>query len=225
VHIKDEATNTISEPQRTREILGRMDLRLWSLEVLAMPKPKPEEGEVAVDKSKRRREEAEGQEEEEEGEAGLLAEEGEGEQEQEESTGLEFPVCRIVDRQAALEAQRAKEKEERKAKSSTKELEINWATAPHDLGTKARQLKQFLEKGLTVHLLLMRQLKKGKRQASKEEAEQVLQATREAALSVPGTTETKAMQGKVGEQVRMVFTGPTPKKVRAPSPAAEAASS
>ncbi|KAK0635420.1 hypothetical protein B0T17DRAFT_516235 [Bombardia bombarda] len=121
----------------------------------------------------------------------------------------EYPICKIVDRKVEAEEQAQKKKQARKKVVGTKELELNWAIAINDLNTKLKQLKTFLSKGYTVQILMLNNTKRNKRKATADEAKAVLAAVREAAESVPGTRETKTMDGQLNKQIRMVFQGPS----------------
>ncbi|KAL1871043.1 hypothetical protein VTK73DRAFT_2278 [Phialemonium thermophilum] len=127
--------------------------------------------------------------------------------------GPRYPICVVVDKRAEQAAALERAREERKKAVHIKEIEINWAIAPHDLQVKLRQLKTFLSKGLRVEVLLMRKPKsKNKRQATEEEARGVLKAVKAAAAEVQGTREAKAMEGEVGRQIRLFFEGPRPQQ-------------
>lgn len=135
-----------------------------------------------------------------------------------QKAGSQYPICVVLDRQSyeAAEAQRLREEREKKegekkAKKGTKELEINWAIAPHDLEHKMKRFREFLEKGLRVEMLLLRKGKrKGKvfRQASEDEADELLNKVREEAGQVPGAREFKAPSGIVGKRYQLFFEGP-----------------
>lgn len=137
-----------------------------------------------------------------------------GEPEVPKDTDLpDWPVCVIVDRRAEAAALQAKAKEERRKQVSKKELEINWAIAAHDLGFRTRQLQNFLKKGHRVEIMLLQKRdKKQKKQATKEECQEVVRLIKEAVAGVPKVQEVKPMDGELGKVVRMVFQGPTPKK-------------
>lgn len=137
-----------------------------------------------------------------------------GEPEVPKDTDLpDWPVCVIVDRRAEAAALQAKAKEERRKQVSKKELEINWAIAAHDLGFRTRQLQNFLKKGHRVEIMLLtKRDKKQKKQATKEECQEVVRLIKEAVAEVPKVQEVKPMDGELGKVVRMVYQGPTPKK-------------
>lgn len=115
-------------------------------------------------------------------------------------------VCKVfnraeeAERKANEEAVRL-EKEKLSAKQKYKIVEIGWAIADNDLALKAKRLKEFLESGYKVEVVL-----KGKRhgrKATSEEAEDVLRRVREAWAEVPGAREARTPDGEVGKMMRM----------------------
>ncbi|KAK0742275.1 hypothetical protein B0T21DRAFT_361002 [Apiosordaria backusii] len=136
--------------------------------------------------------------------------------------GRPFPICRIIlheeeQKKAYREMKNEKSKLQKQVKVAQKEIEINWAMAPHDLATKIRRLKGFLEKGYRVDVTLMHPKKKSKRKAREDEAKQVFQEVIKVLEEVPGTSEYKARQGDVGRTKLLFLQG----KVSKSNPAAE----
>ncbi|OTA91797.1 hypothetical protein M434DRAFT_396982 [Hypoxylon sp. CO27-5] len=121
-------------------------------------------------------------------------------------------VCRIIDNAAAEAAAAEAEKQARRKAVDTKELELSWSIAGHDLQHKLRRLREFLEKGLNVEIIMAK--KKGGRKATVEEAERVVAQVREAVASVDGAKESRKMDGDVGGLARLFFEGPSEKKRR-----------
>ncbi|KAI0834584.1 hypothetical protein F5Y06DRAFT_278420 [Hypoxylon sp. FL0890] len=119
-------------------------------------------------------------------------------------------ICRIIDNAAAESAAAEAEKEARRKAVDTKELELSWGIAGHDLKHKLRRLREFLDKGLKVEVIMAK--KRHGRMATREEAESVLAQVREAVASVDGSKETRKMDGNVGGLVRLFFEGPSEKK-------------
>ncbi|KAK8101652.1 translation initiation factor IF-3 [Apiospora kogelbergensis] len=156
VKVADE-TGALSEPQRTSDILAGLDRKKWSL-VMVAPPPELKE------------------EEEEEGV---------------EDSNLSFQdmplaepkaaICRLIDKYAYAKVAEEKEKEARRKKLNTKEIELNWAIAAHDLGHRLTQLEGFLSKGKTVEVMLAK--KRGGRLASKAEGEAIIEKIEETAAS------------------------------------------
>lgn len=132
--------------------------------------------------------------------------------------GSNLPICVVLDRAAYEESEARrladeaeKEKGESKKKKGTKELEINWAIAGHDLEHKMKRFKEFLSKGLRVEMLMLKKVKrKGKmfKQASEEEVGETLRKVREACAEVPGAREFKAPSGELGDKYQLFFEGP-----------------
>ncbi|KAK3297582.1 uncharacterized protein B0H64DRAFT_392491 [Chaetomium fimeti] len=136
------------------------------------------------------------------------------------SNGPEYPICRIGDRKAEMAAEAEKLAIKKNTpKIVTKELELNWAIAPHDLRTRMTQLKKFLSKGCQVRVTMMHPKKRAKKRASLEEAKVVLQNLELAVEEVPGAKETKPREGAVGEMLVLLLHAPTGSPTKA-APAA-----
>lgn len=121
---------------------------------------------------------------------------------------LKWPVAKIVNKKEEL-ARKQKEKEQQKkqaAANKEKELEFNWALAPHDVDHKLRTLKKFLAKGYKVQLLLLKKAGKGAK-ATKQEAETLLQKIVEAVAEVPGSKEWKGRDGQLLGSMRVYLQG------------------
>lgn len=193
---------SLSEPQRLERVLRRMDLETHRLEMVARP---PAE----------LKREAEREAKEKEGEG-----EGEGGEDVKKDTNAwdindddiegEAAVCKIIDKEAARLAEEEVRKQARARAVSTKELELNWAIAAHDLEHKMRRMREFLGKGFTVEIILAK--KRRGRPALREEAQAVFDAVHAAVEQVPGARQTKRMEGEVGGVVKLVFEGPSKKK-------------
>ncbi|RYP01444.1 hypothetical protein DL764_006214 [Monosporascus ibericus] len=171
------------EARQTDDVLMGLDLKTWTLELLAPP-PAPRDPDSDADADSNSNVDA----------------------------GPPAAICRIVDRAAATAAAEEAARAARRKAVGTKELELNWAIAPHDLAHKLRRLREFLGKGMQVEVMLAR--KRGGRAAAKDEAEALLARVREAALEgVPGAKEVRKMSGTVGGVVHLYFEGP-PEKMR-----------
>lgn len=105
------------------------------------------------------------------------------------------PICKILNKRAMRDAEKAKAKAARGTGAGTKTLELNWAIDRGDLGHRLDKMRKFLEKGLKVEIVLASK-RKG-RQASPEEAQALLKRIREVVGEVPGVRETKPMEGSV----------------------------
>ena len=120
------------------------------------------------------------------------------------------PICKLCDKKVEREAEEARRKTAKanKLKSQLKQLEISWIVSDNDLGHRMARLKEFLEKGWRVEILfgVKRKGWKDKREASAEEANNVLEKIRKAVGEVEGAQE-KQMQGKVGQVAILFFEG------------------
>lgn len=106
-------------------------------------------------------------------------------------------ICRIMTRAELLKQKRDKEKMQKEHKKSLKQsvpkqIELNWAIGPNDLEHKLSQLKGFIEDGKKVEVVLAS--KKRQRQATPEEAREVLSKVR-AKLAEADGREITPMQG------------------------------
>ncbi|KAL5347747.1 hypothetical protein ACLOAV_007156 [Pseudogymnoascus australis] len=117
----------------------------------------------------------------------------------------EIPVCKIINKVAAVKAVKAAKKKPANPSQTVKTLELNWAIDPHDLEHRLKRMREFLEKGYRVDVVLIG--KRKKRKATPEEAAETLRRIREAVEEVEGAREWKAMEGKVGVQVTVYFEG------------------
>ncbi|KAK0720456.1 hypothetical protein B0H67DRAFT_576154 [Lasiosphaeris hirsuta] len=180
VHVRNDDTGRLSEPQRTKDLLRSLDLDSESLVVIADPTKKKGKGNEDGNEV--------------------------GEEDLDPNTPR-YPICRIVDKRAEMAIQLAKNKELRKSKVMVKEIELNWAIAPNDLNTRLKQLKGFLNKGFRVQVLLLKKAKRGKRTASDEEAKALLATVKEFIEQVPETKEVKPIEGFVGKQIKLTLQG------------------
>lgn len=121
----------------------------------------------------------------------------------------QYPICRIVNIMDERKAEQAKAKEQRKKATMFKELEFNWSINTHDLGHWMIKLKDFLEKGFRVEVRMMRRTRgKARRQATMEEANELVRIVRETVASVPGSREVKDMEGELLGSAKMIYEGP-----------------
>jgi translation initiation factor IF-3 len=106
------------------------------------------------------------------------------------------PVCKIMNKRAMRDAEKAKAKAARRGGGAgTKTLELNWAIDKGDLGHRLDKMKTFLEKGLKVEIVLASK-RRGK-QATEEEAQLLLRKIKDAVKEVDGAKEMKPMEGKL----------------------------
>ncbi|KAI1342049.1 hypothetical protein F5Y15DRAFT_374094 [Xylariaceae sp. FL0016] len=122
----------------------------------------------------------------------------------------EAAICRLVNKVEARAAAQEEKKLARLKEVNHKELELNWAISAHDLEHKLKQLARFLEKGMTVEVMLAR--KRRGRTATSEECQSLVARIRECVDSVEGAQETKKMDGKMGSVLRMFLQGPLNKR-------------
>ena len=122
----------------------------------------------------------------------------------------EAAICKVVNIEAARKAEEEAKREARRRATNTKELELNWAIAPHDVKHKLRRMREFLSKGMYVEVLLAK--KRSGRPATREEANWIYNAIREAADAVRGTRETRREEGEVNGVMKIFFEGPSAKK-------------
>lgn len=114
-------------------------------------------------------------------------------------------ICRIIDNEAAMRMEAEIREHRRRREINTKELEFSWSISTNDMAHKLRRMREFLDRGFHVEVMLAKK-RKG-RQATQEEAEAVLASVREAASEVEGAKETRKMDGDVGGIARLYFEG------------------
>ncbi|KAK4104701.1 hypothetical protein N658DRAFT_492794 [Parathielavia hyrcaniae] len=124
------------------------------------------------------------------------------------SSGPQYPICRIADREAEEKARSSRQPDKSAGKKKTKELELNWAIAPHDLRTKMTQLKRFLSKGHQVLVTMMNAKERKKRKASADEAKLALKAVEATIAEVPGAKEIRPREGLVGDTLTLHLHAP-----------------
>lgn len=183
VHIVDD-DGKLSEPQRVSDILATLDRQTHSLMTVALPAPR----------LRSRWEQAPAPP------AQYAVEEGGAAR-----AAPEIPVCKVISKQVARIAEKAKTKKKDNPALTLKTLELNWAIDPHDLEHRLRRMREFLEKGYRVDVLLVG--KRKKRKASPEEAAETLRKVKESIGLVEGAREWKSMEGKVGVQVMLYIEG------------------
>lgn len=110
------------------------------------------------------------------------------------------PVCKILSRRVMWEQERAKAKAAHAAKTSLKQIELNWAIDNHDLSHRLKQLVAFLDKGVKVEIILTR--KRGKRAPTPEEVKNLMDNVL-ATIEEANAIQVKAMEGEPGKHVLM----------------------
>ena len=98
-----------------------------------------------------------------------------------------------------------------KADKNTKQLEVGWGIDDHDLRTRMKQMKGFLEEGRRVEVILGKKRKgwMGKRKVPVEEMEGLLGRIRGSVKEVEGGKEWKEMDGEMGGTLTLFFEGPS----------------
>lgn len=112
-----------------------------------------------------------------------------------------YPVCKIVNRVEAREAERARAKAAHALKASTKQVELNWAIDAHDLSHRLKQLSKFLGKGRKVEIILTR--KQGKRPPTAQEVKHVMDSVLETVREAD-SLQVRPMEGEPGRHVTLV---------------------
>lgn len=121
------------------------------------------------------------------------------------------PVCKVVSKKESYEQDKRRKQQAKEAKqasgkgSTTKTLELNWAIDGNDLQHRLDRMREFLQEGRKVEIVLASK-KKG-RKASKEDCAGVLKAIQDAVNGVQGAKETKKMEGPVGGFATMMVQG------------------
>jgi translation initiation factor IF-3 len=105
-------------------------------------------------------------------------------------------VCKIMSIKEVRELEKAKSKAAHVAKTSTKQIELNWAIDPHDLTHRLKSLASFIEKGRTVEITLTQ--KKRKRPPTDEEVKHLIERVLNAIEEV-NAVQTKGMEGQPGK--------------------------
>lgn len=104
------------------------------------------------------------------------------------------PICKIMDKKAMRDAEKAKAVAARRSTVTTKTIELNWAIDGNDLGHRLQRIRDFLGKGNRVEVM-MAPKRKG-RKASEEEAQVLVERIREA-IGGCEAKEFKPMEGKL----------------------------
>lgn len=115
-------------------------------------------------------------------------------------------VCKIMPLKELRDQERLKERTVRQAKhaakTSTKQIEMNWSIDSHDLAHRLKKLSSFIEKGRIVEIVLTR--KKGKRIATPPEIQQLLDQIN-VAVEGANARQSKAVEGEPGKTLTMTI--------------------
>ncbi|MCJ1232379.1 hypothetical protein MMC14_000331 [Varicellaria rhodocarpa] len=112
----------------------------------------------------------------------------------------EIPICKIQDKIKVREAERAKDKAARNAGAKKdKQLELGWGIGPNDLGHRLNKMKDFLEQGKRVEIIVGK--KRRAREVGPDESAALLVRIRNRIERVEGAKEWKVMEGIPGDLV------------------------
>lgn len=129
---------------------------------------------------------------------------------------IPYPVCKYYDKQLERDKESARKKAARTFKTESKQLEINWTVGDNDLSHRMGRLKEFLEKGARVEVIIGSSRKRGwmnKRTDDTDVAGRLVEKIRAAVTGVQGAKERAEITGKLGEEIRLSFEGPKRKSI------------
>ena len=104
------------------------------------------------------------------------------------------PICKILNKKAMRDAEKAKILAAKKGTITTKTIELNWAIDGNDLGHRLSRIRDFLAKGNRVEVM-MAPKRKG-RKASEEEAKALTDRVRKV-IEECEARESKPMEGRM----------------------------
>ena len=116
-----------------------------------------------------------------------------------------IPVCKIINKKEAREAAKARKKQKQPS-AVTKYLELNWAIDKNDLAHRLGKLREFLEQGRRVEVLLLKK-KKRMRDATEEEGRQTLETLGRFVEGVEGAREMRPMEGTFLGRATLFYEG------------------
>ncbi|MCJ1288733.1 hypothetical protein MMC34_000262 [Xylographa carneopallida] len=132
---------------------------------------------------------------------------------------IPIPVCKIIDKKESREQERARAKAVKSSQhaASAKKLELSWGIGKHDLEHRMNKVREFLEEGRRVEIVVGASRRKG--QAKKaarieaQEAAETFRTIREAVAGIEDVAEWKPMVGTVGTMATLYLEAKT-KKVK-----------
>ena len=130
-----------------------------------------------------------------------------------------IPICKIIDRKESREQERARAKAAKSSQhaASAKKLELSWGIGKHDLEHRMKKVKEFLEEGRRVEIVVGASRRKGQaKKAAKIEAQEAVETfktIKEAIAELDDATEWKPMVGSVGTLAILYLEAKT-KKVK-----------
>ena len=117
-----------------------------------------------------------------------------------------IPICKLINKKEAREAAKARKKQ-RQPSAVTKYLELNWAIDKNDLAHRLGKLREFLEQGRRVEVLLLKKKKKRMRDATEEEGRQTLETLGRFVEGVEGAREMRPMEGTFLGRATLFYEG------------------
>ncbi len=123
-----------------------------------------------------------------------------------------YPVCKILSKKAVREAEKSRQKKKKNELpvATVKTIELNWAIDPHDLGHRLQRVKDFLNKGWRVDVVMAG--KKRSRRATPEEMKVLVARVREVMKEVEGAKEWRGMEGALGGVATVFLEGKVSEK-------------
>ncbi|KAL8753963.1 MAG: hypothetical protein Q9199_004680 [Rusavskia elegans] len=118
-----------------------------------------------------------------------------------------IPVCKVVDKHSHRQAEIAKAKPKKNVSIPTKEVELNWTIAPHDLDHRLKKMREFLSDGRRVEVVFGKK-RRGwmqRKDVTEGKAKGLLEMIRDQAATVQGSKEWKVLEGEEGGELRMFF--------------------
>ncbi|MCJ1431240.1 hypothetical protein MMC27_000591 [Xylographa pallens] len=128
-----------------------------------------------------------------------------------------IPVCKIIDKKESREQERARAKAIKSSQqaASAKKLELSWGIGKHDLEHRMNKVREFLEDGRRVEIVVGASRRKGQaKKAAKieaQEAAETFKTIREAVAGIDDVTEWKPMVGSVGTMATLYLEAKTRK--------------
>ncbi|KAH8599818.1 hypothetical protein B0O99DRAFT_480932, partial [Bisporella sp. PMI_857] len=128
------------------------------------------------------------------------------------------PICKILDKKEMYQREKAKKKSSKfnsNPAATKKTIELNWALEKNDLNHRILRMKEFLAKGYKLEVGLAPK-RRGK-QATVEEAQELIKKIQKAVEEVEGSKQIQPMQGKLLGVAVLSFEGKLQKPVKGPS--------
>ncbi|MCJ1417130.1 hypothetical protein MMC32_003469 [Xylographa parallela] len=130
-----------------------------------------------------------------------------------------IPVCKIINKKESRDQERARAKAVKVSQqaAAAKKLELSWGIGKHDLEHRMNKVREFLEEGRRVEIVVGASRRKGQaKKAAKieaQEAAETFKTIREAVAAIDDVTEWKPMVGSVGTMATLYLEAKT-KKVK-----------